>query len=104
MPLAHVSLEVEHHGPQGLRRKRMSLSLDLEEWPKRPGHPRRPLSESSKATPAVTEGAPNSGECFEDAVAELVQLGYGRERARHVIATRMKFPEHEIARLREAAS
>jgi hypothetical protein len=82
----------------------MSLRLDLEEWPKRPGHARRPLSESSKATLAVVSGPPYSAECFEDAVAELVQLGYGRERARHLIATRMKFPEHEIARLREAAS
>jgi hypothetical protein len=40
---------------------------------------------------------------FEDAVAKLVRIGYGRECARYVMAVRMGLPDHEVARLREAA-
>lgn len=104
MPLAHVSLEVEHHGSQGLRRKRMSLRLDLEEWPKRLEYGRRLLPESSKATLAIITGPQPSTDEFEDAVAHLERRGYARELARCVVAIRMKYPEHEIARLRDAAS
>jgi hypothetical protein len=81
----------------------MSLSLDVEAWPKRPGHARRSLPETTRATVAVVTAGTCSTDEFEDAVAELVEGGYGRELARCVIATRMKYPEHEIARLREAA-
>jgi len=82
----------------------MSLSLDVEEWRKSSGDARRSLLEASRATLTVVTGAANSADEFEDAVAELVKSGYGRELARCVIATRMKYPDHRIARLREAAS
>jgi hypothetical protein len=101
--MAQVSLEVEHYGSQGLRRKRMSLSLDLSAPPKWPEAFGRVRFEPDSTKLADMTGRAIAADEFERAVAKLESKGYGRERARHLIAIRMKFSEDEIARLRENA-
>lgn len=92
MSLAQVSLEIGGYRPRGPWQRRVSFGVDLG---------RRPVHEGV-APPAAAEG--QADDSFEEAVARLVNVGYERERARHVIAIRMKYPEHVIARLREVAS
>lgn len=102
MTIAHVSLEVEQYESRGLRRKRMALTLDFDDWPQAGRRPRL-MRDSRRATLAVIPDLESADE-FEAAVATLEDAGYGRDRARHLIAIRMKFAEEEVARLREAAS
>ncbi len=92
MSLAQVSLEIGGHRPRGPWRRRLSFGVDVGLGPA-----------SENIAPQATAEVPADND-FEAAVATLVDVGYERERARHLIAIRMKYPEHEIARLREVAS
>lgn len=103
MATAHVSVEVEQDGPQGPSRRRLAVSLALRPRPAKSSGPRfvpgGPRVTAVVPAPTVRVG----DEQFEQAVAHLVRLGHARERARHVIALRMKLPDEDVERLREAA-
>jgi hypothetical protein len=106
MAPAHVSVEVEQDGPQGPTRRRLALSVGLRPLPAELRDPRRlvpggPRPRRAVGTPLAQVSAGDAR--FERAVAELERLGHSRERARHIVAIRMRLPQAEIERLREAA-